>query len=95
MKFLLDQDVYALTEGFLRELGYDVVTAAELGLSRSTDSDLLKTAGEQKRIFVTRDRGLWKSCVRTQRRKWCYLFADIAVHDRGCPCGVENGSRNL
>ena len=56
MKFLLDQDVYALTEGFLREPGYDVVTAAELGLSRSTDSDLLKTAGEQKRIFVTRDR---------------------------------------
>lgn len=41
MKFLLDQDVYALTERFLREQGYDVVTAAELGLSRSTDSDLL------------------------------------------------------
>jgi len=56
MKFLLDQDVYALTERFLREQGYDVVTAAELGLSRAHDIDLLKTAGEQKRIFVTRDR---------------------------------------
>ena len=56
MKFLLDQDVYALTERFLREQGYDVVTAAELGLSRAIDSDLLKTAGEQQRIFVTRDR---------------------------------------
>ncbi len=56
MKLFLDQDVYALTERFLCELGYDIVTAAKLGLSRSTDSDLLKAAGEQKRIFVTRDR---------------------------------------
>jgi predicted nuclease of predicted toxin-antitoxin system len=56
MKFLLDQDVYALTERFLREQGYDIVTAAELGLSRATDVDLLKTAGEQERVFVTRDR---------------------------------------
>ena len=56
MKFLLDQDVYALTERFLREQGYDVITASELGLSRAADVDLLKTAGEQKRIFVTRDR---------------------------------------
>lgn len=56
MKFLLDQDVYAFTERFLRELGYDVATASELGLSRAQDSDLLKTAGEQRRIFVTRDR---------------------------------------
>jgi predicted nuclease of predicted toxin-antitoxin system len=56
MKFLLDQDVYALTERFLREIGYDVVTASELGLSRAQDSDLLKLAVEQGRIFVTRDR---------------------------------------
>ena len=56
MKFLLDQDVYALTERFLREIGYDVVTASELGLSRAQDSDLLKLAMEQARIFVTRDR---------------------------------------
>ncbi len=56
MKFLLDQDVYALTERFLREQGYDVATASDLGLSRAQDSDLLKVAGEQKRIFVTRDR---------------------------------------
>lgn len=56
MKFLLDQDVYALTERFLREQGYDVVTASELGLSRAADIDLLKIAGEQERVFVTRDR---------------------------------------
>lgn len=56
MKFLLDQDVYALTERFLREQGYDVTTAGEIGLSRATDSDLLNNAKEQGRIFVTRDR---------------------------------------
>ena len=56
MKFLLDQDVYSLTASFLRKQGYDVTTASELGLSRAPDLDLLKTAGEQERIFVTRDR---------------------------------------
>jgi predicted nuclease of predicted toxin-antitoxin system len=56
MKFLLDQDVHALTERFLREHKYDVITASELGLSRAQDSDLLKLAVEQGRIFVTRDR---------------------------------------
>lgn len=56
MKFLLDQDVYALTERFLREQGYDVVTASQMGLSRASDSDLLKAASGQGRIFVTRDR---------------------------------------
>lgn len=56
MKFLLDQDVYALTAGFLREQGYDVKTASEMGLSRAPDTDLLKTAGEEGRIFVTHDK---------------------------------------
>jgi predicted nuclease of predicted toxin-antitoxin system len=56
MKFLLDQDVYRQTERFMREQGYDIVTASELGLSRAQDSDLLRVAGEQKRIFVTRDK---------------------------------------
>jgi len=46
MRFLLDQDVYALTERFLADEGHDVVTASQLGLSRSQDSDLLKSAGE-------------------------------------------------
>jgi predicted nuclease of predicted toxin-antitoxin system len=56
MKLLLDQDVYALTERFLRELHYEVMTASELGLSRAHDLDLLKRAGEQGYIFVTRDK---------------------------------------
>ena len=56
MKFLLDQDVYASTTRFLADLGHDVVRVAEIGLSQADDEDLLKTAGQQGRIFMTRDR---------------------------------------
>jgi predicted nuclease of predicted toxin-antitoxin system len=56
MKFLSDQDVYAATTAFLRGLGHDVVTASQLGLAQADDSELLRVAHEQERIFVTRDR---------------------------------------
>jgi len=56
MKLLLDQDVYAVTTRFLRALGHDVITAGEIGCSRSTDAELLSIALEQGRILVTRDR---------------------------------------
>jgi predicted nuclease of predicted toxin-antitoxin system len=56
MKFLLDQDVYAATARFLSELGHDVVPVAQIGYSQADDSDLLRTAQEQGRVFVTRDR---------------------------------------
>ena len=56
MKFLLDQDVYTGTLRFLQQLGYDAIPVAQLGLSRASDTDLLKKAQELKRIFVTRDR---------------------------------------
>jgi predicted nuclease of predicted toxin-antitoxin system len=56
MKFLLDQDVYALTRRFLRDFGHDVITAADIGSSQAADETLLTMAHEQARIFVTRDR---------------------------------------
>jgi len=56
MKFLLDQDVYAATARFLRNLGHDVVTASEAGCSEVSDLQLLAQAQEQRRILVTRDR---------------------------------------
>jgi predicted nuclease of predicted toxin-antitoxin system len=56
VKFLLDQDVYALTARFLTAQGHDVVTASQLGLSRAQDIDLLKRSADDGRIFVTRDR---------------------------------------
>lgn len=56
MRFLLDQDVYAITARFLRDLGHDIVTAADIGVSRAADEELLSLAQEQKRLFMTRDR---------------------------------------
>ena len=56
MKFLLDQDIYAITSRFLSGLGHDIVIVAEIGYAQADDSDLLRIAQEQGRIFVTRDR---------------------------------------
>jgi predicted nuclease of predicted toxin-antitoxin system len=56
MKFLTDQDVYAGTVRLLCGFAHDVVTAAELGLARADDVDMLRIAHEQGRLFVTRDR---------------------------------------
>jgi predicted nuclease of predicted toxin-antitoxin system len=56
MRFLLDQDVYAVTARFLRDLNHDIVIAADIGGSRTADEELLSIAQEHKRLFVTRDR---------------------------------------
>ena len=56
MRFLLDQDVYALTARFLLSLEHDVVTATEIRCSQATDVALLRIAQEQERLFITRDR---------------------------------------
>lgn len=56
MKLLTDQDVYAATVHFLRGTGHDVKTAAERGLSQSADTELLRAAHAEGRVFVTRDR---------------------------------------
>ena len=56
MRFLTDQDVYAITIRFLSGLGHDVVTAAQLGLAQAENLQLLRVAQDQGRIFVTRDR---------------------------------------
>ena len=42
MKLLLDQDIYATTDRFLRGLGYEVVNAVQLGLSQAEDEQLRK-----------------------------------------------------
>jgi predicted nuclease of predicted toxin-antitoxin system len=56
MRFLIDQDVYALTVRLLSGLGHDVVTEAQLGLSQAGDVELLQAAQDQGRVLVTRDR---------------------------------------
>lgn len=56
MKLLLDQDVYAVTISFLKDLGHDVVPVARIGLSQAEDEEILRVAQQQERILVTRDR---------------------------------------
>jgi predicted nuclease of predicted toxin-antitoxin system len=56
MKLLLDQDVWASTARFLRDLGHDVTLAAEIGCARADDTDLLEIARQRSCIFLTRDR---------------------------------------
>ncbi len=52
MKLLLDQDVYAVTARFLADLGHDVVSAYQAGLSQSSDNALIEAAHEQDRLLV-------------------------------------------
>ncbi len=56
VKFLLDQDIYALTIRFLIDAGYDIVTAQDLGMSTASDELILKVAQQQQRVLITRDR---------------------------------------
>jgi predicted nuclease of predicted toxin-antitoxin system len=86
VRFLLDQDVYALTERFLRGLEHDVVTAAEIGLSRATDTKLLARAAVERRILVTRDKDFGALVFVERLGKGVILlrvnsFALPAVHD--------------
>ena len=52
MKFLLDQDVYAVTERYFQKLRHDVLTACTLGMSQADDTNLLAKAAQEQRIFV-------------------------------------------
>lgn len=56
MRFLLDQDIYAVTARFLKDLGHDIICVSEIGCSQASDLELLDKAQEQNRIFVTRDK---------------------------------------
>lgn len=48
--------MYAVTAWFLTNTGHDVVLVAQIGLSQASDEEILRTAQEQNRILVTRDR---------------------------------------
>ena len=56
MRFLTDQDVFQATVELLLALGHDVETARNLGMAKASDIDLLNSAHQLARIFVTRDR---------------------------------------
>jgi len=56
MRILLDEDVYAITGRFLRDLNHDVMSVQEIGLSGSSDEVILNSAMEKSAVLVTRDR---------------------------------------
>ena len=45
-----------ITARFLATLGHEVTRAAELGLSRASDEDILREAQGSRSLLVTRDR---------------------------------------
>lgn len=56
MRFLCDQDVYGITVDRLLELGHDVVTVKEVGLTDASDRLVLQRAHTERRILITRDK---------------------------------------
>lgn len=53
LKLFLDQNLRVETVEFLRQLGLDVISTRELGLSRATDGEIAAVAIAQDRIFMT------------------------------------------
>jgi len=86
MRLLLDQDVYFVTSKFLIEAGHDVVLVSEIGLSQADDEDILRTAQNQNRILVTRDRD-YGNLVFVRNLGTCVIYLRIVpvkigmVHD--------------
>src|SRR5437660_1031112 len=90
MKFLADQDVYASTVRFLSGLAHAVVTAGQLGLAKAEDTELLRVAHEQSRIFVTRDRD-FGGLVFVQGSGPGVIYPHLTVNPgfRACRVGTE------
>src|SRR3989338_4182484 len=55
MKFLLDMPISQTVASWLKGRGFDSVHAREIGLSRASDTDILKRAAQEKRIILTMD----------------------------------------
>jgi predicted nuclease of predicted toxin-antitoxin system len=89
VRFLIDQDVYALTSRFLKGLGHDVVAAAELGLSQAPDGDLLTRAVHENRLFVTRDKDFGALVFVGRLGKGGNLPAHDSIHPASHARGVE------
>ena len=54
MKILLDE-MYAGLKEYFETMGYEVLTAQEVGLKSAKDRDIVEYAGKQNLILVTQD----------------------------------------
>jgi predicted nuclease of predicted toxin-antitoxin system len=70
VKLLADQDVYQATVEFLRQAGFDVVTARGMGLDGASDIHLLRVAYREKRVPLTRDKGFGSLVFLAGARTW-------------------------
>ncbi len=55
MKFLLDQNLSPILADLLAELGHDAVHVRELGMSRSSDVDIMARALAEDRVVISSD----------------------------------------
>lgn len=54
-RFLLDEHISPIVAEILTKKGIDAVAVVETGLAQADDLDLLRTAVQERRIFVTYD----------------------------------------
>jgi predicted nuclease of predicted toxin-antitoxin system len=52
MKFLIDQDVYAVTTKFLIDAGHDVIVVAQMGLAQASDEEILRPCRKFRAIAL-------------------------------------------
>jgi len=55
MRLFIDQMFTTHFADLLRDEGHDVVRAAEVGMARADDADILRTAQPERRVLVTLD----------------------------------------
>jgi len=55
MRFLADMPISPRTVSYLRDMGYEVVRADELGMERARDEQLLQHAAQQDMVIITMD----------------------------------------
>lgn len=55
MSFLIDMPISPEVSRWLKEKGYDAVHAADIGLHKTPDKEIIETAKKQKRIIITAD----------------------------------------
>src|SRR5437763_10854405 len=72
MKIKLDHNLSPFLSEILNELGHDVKTAGEEGLSKASDALLLYQAAIEERVLFTLDKG----------------FANVNLYPRGTHAGI-------
>lgn len=88
MRFLLDQNLSPMLADLLTQQGHDAVHVRELGMSRSSDADIMATAVAEDRIVISSDTDFGELLAKTNaaapslllfRRQGQRRVADLAI----------------